>query len=390
MKSLSLLLSLGLSASALAQNWQPAPACGGLSQYAIQRFNEQAQSVLQWDLQYQRSSSGSFNESVARANRDQAAAAALAFLSQPGALDAETTFDLEALSLRLDRGYQASRSGSAVETFYRQARQISWPAVARGLVRDSDCGSVTDWQGTLALAQETSRKYQQTSSGSLAETAYNQARTELFNRVEQKLQTSIQYRSQDDFRTFENDAMEFRRLYLQASSGSRIETLYRNGMDASFQAALRRCQEQASFFPFQELDRLGNEYDLRYRQASSGSRDESYFRQIRDILLQARLSPNPWPQPQPLPPPTPWIPQPPVVLPPPVVIQPPVIIPPMPQPFPPMHGSGWSCRTTTSFGVYEGWNTTQPAAIAKARGECLKRETAQVCNRAPVSCTRTR
>lgn len=283
------LLALIFSASyASAQGFELSPnqdSVGniGLAEtrsYELQSFAREEQDAIMWNQRYGAAPSGSWDESYARDQRDQAIQRALYNLNSPYTFQGMYTQQIESFADQMNQKYGAAASGSALERMYNQARQIAYAAFKRSVLNDVQALSY-DWRRLHDLALRMDQAYGAAASGSPKEAAYNEARRLAYQNLPGAVDQEMSRYA--DFRQVEQLAMYFEQLYGQAPSGSLKEGTYRQIQLRAYAVAGDRAQYELSRYPSYQLMQIESEYSQKYNQAASGSTKEAYFRRVRDI-----------------------------------------------------------------------------------------------------------
>lgn len=213
--------------------YYPAPNTG--YNYSIQEFSRNEIDAVNWDDAFRRARPGSWDQTYAVQNRDQSIRNALNALSGYRALEGIRSSELENLALDLDYKFRASRSGSALQSMYSNARN---------------------------------------------------AVVEAFVQAEQ-----IEAQYARDFRDNENEITRLDYAFRSARAGSTLESGYSRARSLVIQESLRLADSQLRYMGAQELYQIQDQYHRMYQSARAGSQLESYYRQVRDLarsLLQYR------------------------------------------------------------------------------------------------------
>jgi len=163
---------------------------------------------------------------------------------------------------------------------YRQVRDTAYQAFNQALQYYVQYYSA-DWRQLLDLAAQLDAKYNAAPSGSQKERAYNQARQLAYQRVPQSIEEELSRTW--DYRAIETQAEYFTQQYNAAPSGSLKENIFRQAKSSAYSHAFQRFQQQVYQMPAYQLWQIQDEYNNRFNAAPSGSQQESYYRQVRDL-----------------------------------------------------------------------------------------------------------
>lgn len=244
----------------------------------LNQFYYEESNVNYWQQRYAAAPSGSWEENQARQSRDQAIQRAIQAVNTYTFQGVHWT-QIEQVAEQMNQKYAAAPSGSAIESMYRQVRDVTYQAFNQELQNYVQYFS-NDWRQIHDLALQMDQKYAAAPSGSQKERVYNQARSTAYQRMPQAVDQEI-YRLWN-FREVENLAEYFSRLYSAAPSGSLKESVYRQIRTTSYTQASQKFAQQAYSMSQAELWQIQDEYNRKYSAAPSGSASESYYRQIRD------------------------------------------------------------------------------------------------------------
>ena len=262
--------------------WNPPPQPPPYQGYGLQAFANAEQNAIVWNQRYNAAPSGSWEESNARQQRDQSIQQALSSISGYGAFQGMPTSQIEGFADQMNQKYNAAPPGSAMENFYRQARQIAYQAFNNSLQQDvQNLQYTNDWRQMHSMALDLDQKYNAAPSGSAKETAYNQARQTAWRSMPNSVAQEVQQTA--NFSQIENLAGYFESLYNAAPSGSLKEQTYSQIKTQTYQAAVSRFQQSVYQYNQQSLYQIQADYNAKFNAAPSGSAKESYCRQIRDI-----------------------------------------------------------------------------------------------------------
>jgi hypothetical protein len=287
LQSIFLLATLFSAAYASAQSLELAPTAANqpaigsveLRSYELQAFARDEQDAIMWQQRYAAAPSGSWDESYARDQRDQAIQRALNDINSPDAFQGLMTSQIEDFAEQMNQKYNAAPSGSALERLYMQSRQTAYAAFKQSLLNDMQNLSY-DWRRLHDLALRMDQGYNAAPSGSAKEAAYNEARRMAYQQLPAAVDSELPRYS--DFRQVEQLALYFEQLFNQAPSGSLKESTYRQIEIRVFNEAGNRAQYELSRYPQQTLFQIQDEYNQKFNSAPSGSLKESYFRRVRD------------------------------------------------------------------------------------------------------------
>lgn len=246
---------------------------------SISQFYYEEQNAIGAQQRYQAAPSGSWEETQYRMQRDQAIQRAVSAINTYSTFQGMFWNQIEDFADQMNSKYQAAASGSALETMYRQVRDVSYQAFNQGL-QDYVMRFSNDWRQINDLAMNMDQKFQAAPSGSQKERAYDQARRSLYQRIPQAVEAEMQ--RMYNFRDIENYADYFAQQYQAAPSGSLKEGVYNQVMRSAYSNAGSRFSQQAYQMSQQELWQLQQEYQQKFQAAPSGSLKEGYYRQIRD------------------------------------------------------------------------------------------------------------
>jgi hypothetical protein len=288
--SLTFLLSIEVfSVVAFGQGYPPPlpspppfhnpPNYGGLQQYRQEEAN-----AIYWSGKYDEAPSGSWEEGYCRDQRSQSIQRALEALRGYQVFDRMSSSAIENFADEQDRKYQATASGSALEDLYAGARDVAYAAFQRQLQIEVD-NFGRDWRQMDEYALMLDGKYQATPSGSAKERAYDQARRLVFDRLPEAVRLELSQTF--DFRLIEQVGLYFIGKYDRSPSGSVAEAAYRRTYDLALRMAVERFEYNSYSYSQNDLYYINDEYNRKFDSAPSGSQQESYFRQIRDIARRA-------------------------------------------------------------------------------------------------------
>ncbi|MBI4349704.1 MAG: hypothetical protein HY553_22905 [Elusimicrobia bacterium] len=207
----------------------------------IERLRAISRGIEESAARWRSAPSGSFEERIAQRRMEELMEEARALISS-GRLSGESLSELEAYAKEAAAGWRRAPSGSTLERFYALAEQGAWDATIVALER----------------------------------------------RVRQ---------AGDDYRGLEQLGLRYEEGWRRAPSGSREERFCGQAAQAAFDGALRALSSwlQYSRPSGYELERLGAEFDQRYRRAPSGSKAERFYRQAAETILQSMGSyRRPW------------------------------------------------------------------------------------------------
>ena len=244
----------------------------------VNQFYTEEANANYWQQQYAAAPSGSWQESQARQSRDLAISRAVQSVT-PYSFQGTPWQQIESFADQINQKYAAAPSGGAIESMYRQVRDVAYQAFNQELQNYVQYFS-NDWRQINDLALQMDQKYAAAPSGSQKENAYNQARRTLYQRIPQAVDQ--EYSRMWNFRDAENMAVYFAGLYAAAPSGSLKESIYLQVRNSGYTQAQQKFSQQAYSMSQQELWQVQDEYDRKYAAAPSGSMQETYYRQIRD------------------------------------------------------------------------------------------------------------
>lgn len=309
--SASLVAALAILSALSAEASIPRDCYQSVPGYQLQMFRDQEAQMLQWNSIYQQSPSGSAREREADIKRKAHARAAIETIQIPGALLQYPHAQIDAFASEMQSKYNQAQSGSFIESTYLSARNLSLDAYLQKGIENLNCETL-DLNSTIAAASTYQSLYNQSQSGSRRESIFLQLRNAAYTQADIRVEQVLRYHGLN-FRQLEAMGADYQSRYNQAQSGSRAETFYRRARDIAYESALATFQSSIYQIQSYELSSLEREYHSRYNQAQSGSRLESYARQIRDLAraeLARRGGVNPAPVPVPVPVPTPYCPDP--------------------------------------------------------------------------------
>ncbi|MGZ3725462.1 MAG: hypothetical protein ACXWQQ_06665 [Pseudobdellovibrio sp.] len=258
------LINLFFALSAKAQN--------------LNQFYTDESNANYYQQQYAAAPSGSWEESQARQSRDLAIQRAIQDVSTYS-FQGMPWQQIESFADQLNQKYAAAPSGGAIESMYRQVRDTSYQAFNQALQSYVQCFS-NDWRQVNDLALQMDQKYAAAPSGSQKESAYNQARQTLYQRIPSLVDQELS--RMYNFRDAETMADYFSTQYVAAPSGSLKESIYLQVRNSAYSQAQQKFSQQAYSMGQQDLWQVQDEYNRKYTAAASGSTQESYYRQIRD------------------------------------------------------------------------------------------------------------
>ncbi len=244
----------------------------------LNQFYYEEGNATYWQQRYAAAPSGSWEETQARQSRDQAIQRAVQSVT-PYSFQGTHWTQIESFADQMNQKYAAAPSGGAIESMYRQVRDVSYQAFNQELQNYVQYFS-NEWRQINDLALQMDQKYAAAPSGSQKERAYDQARRAAYQRIPQAVDQEL-YRLWN-FRDVENMADYFTSLYNAAPSGSLKESVYRQVKTSAYAQALQKFSQQAYSMSQQELWQVQDEYNRKYSAAASGSAVETYYRQIRD------------------------------------------------------------------------------------------------------------
>lgn len=245
----------------------------GISQFYYEESN-----AISYQQRYAAAPSGSWEETQYRQQRDQAIQRAV-YAINTYIFQGMYYTQVEDFADQMNQKYAAAPSGSALESMYRQVRDVSYQAFNQAL-QDYVLRFSNDWRQINDLALQMDQKYAAAPSGSQKERAYDQARRALYQRIPQAVDQEMQ--RMWNFRDIENFGAYFSQQYAAAPSGSLKENVYNQVRRSAYGLAQGKFSQQAYSLSQQELWQIQEEYNQKYSAAPSGSVQESYFRQIRD------------------------------------------------------------------------------------------------------------
>ncbi len=265
----------------------PIPPRPGPS-YGLQIYHQEEANAIYWNQKYNAAPSGSWEERYASDQRDQSIQRALQAIHGYDVFQNMTSRDIEMIADQENQKYNAAPSGSALERLYSEARDVAYEAFNQHLQWEVE-NFGPDWRRLEQFALSLDQKYNAAPSGSAKERAYDQARRRAFDRLPETVRAEITRIY--DFRAIEQLAQYFVNKYNAAPSGSVSESAYQESRDLSFYAAEERFRYNVYSYPQNQLYSIIEEYTQKYNAAQSGSRQESYFAQIRDIARGALYDP---------------------------------------------------------------------------------------------------
>lgn len=246
---------------------------------SLNQFYYEESNALMWQQRYAAAPSGSWEEQQARQSRDMAIQRALQAAS-PYAFQGMDWTQIESFADQMNSKYAAAPSGGAIESMYRQVRDTAYQAFNQALHYYVQYYSA-DWRQLLNLAAQLDAKYSAAPSGSQKERAYNQARQLAYQRVPQSIEQEL---SQTwDFRALERHGEYFTAQYSAAPSGSLKENIFNQARRSAYNHAYQKFSQQVYSMPAYQLWQIQDEYHRRYTSAPSGSLQENYYRQVRDL-----------------------------------------------------------------------------------------------------------
>ena len=246
---------------------------------AISQFFYEESNAISAQQRYAAAPSGSWEEGQYRMQRDQAIQRAVAAINSYSTFQGMFWNQIESFADQMNQRYAAAPSGSALESMYRQERDVSYQSFNQAL-QDYVLRFSNDWRQINDMALQMDQKYAAAPSGSQKERAYDQARRSLYQRIPQAVDQEMQ--RMWNFRDVEIYADYFSQQYAAAPSGSLKENIYNQVMRSAFSQAQIKFSQQAYSMSQQELWQLQDEYNRKFAAAPSGSLKESYYRQVRD------------------------------------------------------------------------------------------------------------
>lgn len=246
---------------------------------SLNQFYYEEQNALQWQQRYAAAPTGSWEEQQARQSRDQAIQRAIQSINAYSTFNGMPWTQIENFGDQMNQKYAAAPTGGAIESMYRQVRDVTYQAFSNELQRYVQY-STNDWRQVHDLALQMDQKYATAPTGSQKERIYDQARRIAYQRLPQLVDQSLQ--SVYNFRDAERFGEYFSSLYASAPTGSLKENVYNQIRRSSYNQAISRFSQQAYSMSQQELWQLQDEYNRRFSAAPTGSLQESYYRQIRD------------------------------------------------------------------------------------------------------------
>jgi hypothetical protein len=246
---------------------------------SLNQFYFEENNALMWQQRYAAAPSGSWEEAQARQSRDMAIQRAVQNVNVY-TFQGMDYRQIENFADQMSSKYNAAPSGGAIEGMYRQVRDVSYQAFNQALQSYVQYLNA-DWRQLLQLAQELDSKYNAAPSGSQKENAYNQARQTAYQRIPQAV--NMELSGMYDFRSVETQADYFNSLYNAAPSGSLKENIFNQVRQMAYQQASSKFSQQAYSMPQYQLYQIQDEYNSKYNAARSGSLQESYYRQVRDV-----------------------------------------------------------------------------------------------------------
>jgi hypothetical protein len=232
-----------------------------------------------WQQRYAAAPSGSWEETQARQSRDMAIQRAVQNVT-PYSFQGMDYRQIESFADQMTSKYNAAPSGGAIEGMYRQVRNTAYQAFNQALQMYVQYYNA-DWRQLLQLADQMDAQYMAAPSGSAKESAYRQARQTVYQRIPQAIDVEIN--NTWDYRQVETLADYLDSQYMAASSGSLRESVFRQARQSAYQSAGSKFSQQAYSMPQYQLYQIQDEYNQKYNAARSGSLQESYYRQVRDL-----------------------------------------------------------------------------------------------------------
>ncbi len=288
-KKPQLVLSEKAGAAFVAQAGEyptPPPECGSsYPGYAIQQFQDLELRMLDWNARYSRAPSGSFEERDADFRRREAGDSALQVLRSGYGLGDYPLATLERFATELGDKYSRAPSGSYIETIYNSGRRLAWDAYQAKGERNLSCYGLA-WESARDGALYFDQLYNRAPSGSLSESAYRSLRLTAWNRATALLNEWFRYSNTQDFRSLDRLAQEFHSLYNQASSGSQRETFYNSARRIAWDTGLEQARRNFPYLSTQELSSIQVEFNSCYQRSPSGSLQENFCRNVRDLAQQ--------------------------------------------------------------------------------------------------------
>lgn len=258
-----------LSAQVWAQNFNQ-----GLNQFYYEENN-----AIMWQQRFAAAPSGSWEEAQARQSRDIAIQRAVQAAS-PYAFQGMDWTQIENFADQMNGKFNAAPSGGAIEGMYRQVRDVAYQAFNQALQYYVQYYSA-DWRQLLNLAAQLDAKFNAAPSGSQKERAYDQARRLAYQRVPQSIEDELNRTW--DYRSIETQAEYFTSQFNAAPSGSLKENIFNQARRSAYTHAFQKFSQQAYSMPAYQLWQIQEEYNSRFNAAPSGSLQEGYFRQVRDL-----------------------------------------------------------------------------------------------------------
>jgi hypothetical protein len=245
----------------------------------LNQFYYEENNALHWQQRYAAAPTGSWEEQQARQQRDMAIDRAIQNVSYYSFQGMHWS-QIENFADQMNQKFSAAPTGGAIERMYRQVRDTSYQAFNSELQRYVQYFS-NEWRQIHDLALQMDQKYAAAPTGSQKEKAYDQARRTAYQRMPQAVDQEL-YRTYN-FRDAERLGEYFSQLYAVAPTGSLKESTYNQIRRSAFNQALQKFSQQAYSMPQQELWQIQEEYNRRFSAAPTGSAQEAYFRQIRDM-----------------------------------------------------------------------------------------------------------
>jgi hypothetical protein len=245
----------------------------------LNQFYYEENNALHWQQRYAAAPTGSWEEQQARQQRDMAIDRAIQNVSYYSFQGMHWS-QIENFADQMNQKFSAAPTGGAIERMYRQVRDTSYQAFNSELQRYVQYFS-NEWRQIHDLALQMDQKYAAAPTGSQKEKAYDQARRTAYQRMPQSVDQEL-YRTYN-FRDAERLGEYFSQLYAAAQTGSLKESTYNQIRRSAFNQALQKFSQQAYSMPQQELWQIQEEYNRRFSAAPTGSTQEAYFRQIRDM-----------------------------------------------------------------------------------------------------------
>lgn len=246
---------------------------------SLNQFYYEEGNALMWQQRFATAPSGSWEEAQARQSRDSAIQRAIQ-AAGPYAFQGMDWTQIENFADQINSKFNSAPSGGAIERMYLQVRNTAYQAFTQALQQYVQY-YVADWRQLLNLAAQLDAKFNAAPSGSQKERAYNQARQLAYQKVPQSIEQ--EFNQTWDYRALERHGEYFTAQFNAAPSGSLKENIFNQARRSAYTHAYQKFSQQAYSMPAYQLWQVQEEYHSRFNAAPSGSLQENYYRQVRDL-----------------------------------------------------------------------------------------------------------